>query len=316
MQRHRYGLVARLVAVLAGFALLTAACGDDDGDGASGTTDAPGTSSADGSGDGAACDSVTIGWIPWDEDIAVSYLWAHLLEEQGIDVELTQVDVAPVFQGVAQGDLDLFLDTWLPVTHEVYWEEYGDSVEDLGSWYDQATLNIAVPTYVDAESIADLAGRAAEFDNRIVGIEAGAGLMRVTRDEVIPTYGLEDFTLVESSTTAMLAELERAIREEAPIVVTLWHPHWAYAAYDIKDLTDAEGVMGGAEEIHTIARSGFSDDCPEVAGWLSNFQLDDATLASLEDVVFNEYDTGEEATAVEAWLEDEANRAVVDAWIG
>lgn len=310
MKQFRSTPLARLVALLMAFVMIAAACGDDDGD----TATPPAGNGDEGNG-AETCDSVEIGWIPWDEDVAVSYLWKHLLEEQDYTVTLTQLDVAPVFQGVAQGDLDLYLDAWLPVTHETYWEEYGSDVEDLGIWYDQATLNIAVPTYVDAESIADLAGRSDEFGGQIVGIEPGAGLMRVTGQEAMPAYGLEDFTLIESSTPAMLAELDAAIAAEEPIVVTLWHPHWAYAAFDIKDLSDPEGVMGGAEEIHAIARSGFTADCPDVAEWIGNFEMDDASLASLEDLMFNEYSTGEETEAVTEWLEDADNRALVDGWI-
>jgi len=308
--RHRRPrALLRLLAVVLGLSMVAAACGDDDGDG-------DGGEGAAGNGGGAAaeCDAISIGWIPWDEDIAVTHLWKVVLEDAGVEVELTQSDVAPVYQGVAQGDLDLFLDAWLPTTHEDYWEEFGDDLEDLAVWYDQGTLNIAVPEYVDAETIADLAGRADEFDGRIIGIEPGAGLMRVTGEEAIPTYGLEDYDLIEGSTQAMLAELERAIGDEEPIVVTLWHPHWAYSAYPIKDLEDPEGAMGEAEEMHAVARSGFSEDCPTIAGWLSKFELDDASLASLEELVINTYDDGQEEEAVREWLEDEANQALVDSW--
>src|SRR3546814_13990338 len=72
----------------------------------------------------------------WSSDVCSSdlYLWQHVLEENGFDVTLEQLDVAPTFVGVAEGDLDLFFDTWLPITHEDYWTQYGDQVEDLGVW--------------------------------------------------------------------------------------------------------------------------------------------------------------------------------------
>lgn len=288
-------------AILATLALLAGACGNGDGD--NGTA---------GEGD---AQSVNIGWIPWDEDIAVTYLWQHLLEEEGYDVELTQLDVAPVYQGLADGDVDVFLDAWLPQTHSDYWERFGDQVEDIGIWYDSGTLNLAVPADLDVETIADLQGNAEMFNERIVGIEPGAGLMRVTREEAVPTYGLEDYTVVEGSTPGMLAELERALDRDEPIVVTLWHPHWAYAAYDIKDLEDPEGAMGGAENLHVLGRDGFSEDYPELTGWLENFEMPDDALASLEQLVLNDYDEGEEQEAVEEWLSDPENQALVDGWM-
>lgn len=302
----------RLLGALLALMLFAAACGDDDDE----TTTAGDESTDEQSDDAeAAGGTVQIGMIPWDEDIAVTHLWTHILEEEGYTVETTQLDAAPTFQGLAAGDLDVFLDAWLPSTHEDYWEEYGDELEDLGTWYDQGTLNIAVPSYVDMETIGDLAGQADMFDGQIIGIEPGAGLTRVTRDEAMPGYGLDGFELVEGSTPAMLAELERALDDEEPIVVTLWHPHWAYAAYDIKDLEDPDGLMGGAEELHAVARSGFSDDFPEVAEWMGNFELTDEQLASLEDLMFNTYESGQEAEAVAEWLEDQDNADAVQSWI-
>ncbi len=264
----------------------------------------------------AAGGTIKIGWIPWDEDIAATYLWKRVLEDEGYTVELTQLDVAPVFEGVASGDLDLFLDAWLPSTHEDYWAEYGDRLEDLAVWYDNGLLTWAVPEYMDVDSIEDLAGLEGELDGRIVGIEPGAGLTRVSREAVMPGYGLDAFELVEGSTPAMLAELERAIKDEAPIVVTLWRPHWAYSVFPIKDLADPEGALGEAEEIHAVARAGFSDDFPEVAEWMAAFRMNDDQLAGLEDLVLNEYGAGQEEAAVDEWLSDADNRALVDGWLG
>lgn len=299
--RRRRSKARLTVALLSVLALLTAACATG-GDGAD-------------DGDGAASRSVNIGWIPWDEDVAVTYLWQHLLEEEGYEVELTQLDVAPVYQGLADGDVDVFLDAWLPQTHSDYWERFGADLEDIGIWYDNGTLNLAVPADLDLDTIGDLQGQAQMFDGRIIGIEPGAGLMRVTREEAIPTYGLDGYTLVEGSTPAMLAELDRAMSNDEPIVVTLWHPHWAYSAYDIKDLEDPEGAMGGAEELHVLGRAGFSEDFPELAEWFGNFEMPDDALASLEELVINTYEEGQEREAVEEWLSDPDNRELADSWI-
>jgi len=260
--------------------------------------------------------TIKIGWIPWGEDIAATYLWKNVLETQGYTVELMQLEVAPVYSGLAQGDVDLFLDAWLPATHEDYWAEYGDQLEDLAVWYDKGLLTWAVPTYVETDSIADLKGNADTFDGKIIGIEPGSGLMRVSREDVKPGYELDDYEVVEGSTPAMLAELDRATTREEPIVVTLWRPHWAYAAFDIKDLKDPKGLLGEAENLHALARPGFSDDFPTLAGWMSNFAMSDDALASLEQLVLRDYDDGQEEAAVEDWLSDPANQEIVNSWLG
>lgn len=297
----------KLVATLATAVLATgtvAACGS------SSESNADSADSGSASGD----KSITIGMAAgWDEDIAVSHLWQHVLEDKGYDVKLSELDVGPVFDGVSTGDLDLFFDTWLPVTHEDYWKKYGDKVADLGTWYDQATLNIAVPEYVDADSIADLKGMADTFDGTIVGIDSGAGLTRITRDKAMPAYGLDDYELKTSSTPAMLAALKKATDAKEPIVVTLWHPHWAYSAFPIKDLKDPKGAMGDAEEIHTIASNDFVDGNADLVESIKDFKMDDETLADLEKVVLQDHKDDLDA-GVDQWVKD--NQDYVDSMMG
>ena len=238
-------------------------------------------------------------------------MWKLILEDEGYEVELEELEPGLIFEGMANGDIDFFLDGWLPTTHASYMETYGDQLETVGVWYDNASLSIAVPTYVDeVNSLEDLADNADLFDGKIIGIEEGAGLTKATQEEVIPGYGLDGvMDLVTSGTPAMLSELDTAIANNEPIVVTLWHPHWAYATYDLKDLEDPEGALGGAEEITTFARSGFGADFPEVNDMLAKFVMTDDQLAELEDYVFNQY-PGEPEEGAKAWLD--ANPDFVD----
>lgn len=248
----------------------------------------------------------------WEEGVAVSELWHHILEEEGYDVTLEYADPAPVFSGLASGDYDFNMDVWLPVTHASYLEEYGDDIVELGTWNDESKLTIAVNEDAPIESLDELAENADEFGNRIVGIEPGAGLTETTTNEAIPTYGLEGMEYVTSSTPAMLQELSTATENGENIVVTLWRPHWAYEAFPIRDLEDPEGAMGGAETMSTYARSGFEEDFPEVAQWLSDFTMDSELLYDLENVMFNESDAGqgEYGPIVEEWVAE--NQEYVD----
>lgn len=273
--------------------LLLSACGN-------GGEDLTGGSDAEEGGQ-----DISIALIAWEEAIATTAMWEVILQEKGYNVDVTDVDVAPAFQGVANGDVDLYLDTWLPATHEQYWNDYGDQIEDLGSWYDNAILTLTVPTYMeDVNSIPDLLDHADELDNRIVGIDPGAGLTDTTQNSAMPGYGLDDeFELVTSSGAAMLAELDSAITDEEPIVVTLWRPHPAYAEHDLKDLEDPEGLMGEAESIHSIGREGFGEDFPEVAGWIEGWTMDDDELATLEVLTLDEYED-EPQEGARVWLSE------------
>ena len=240
----------------------------------------------------------------WDEGIAVSYLWANLLESEGYTVEMEYADPGVVYTGLAGGGYDVNFDMWLPITHEDYLEQFGDDMELLGSWYDDAKLTIAVNEDSPVTSLTELADAADEFDNRLVGIEPGAGLTRITKDEVIPTYGLEGMEFIESSTPAMLAELTGATDAGRNIVVTLWRPHWAYDAFPIRDLEDPELSLGEAERIEMAGRSGFNEDFPQLAAWLAVFELTDEQLFSLENIMFNENNGEDNEGSVEQWLDE------------
>jgi glycine betaine/proline transport system substrate-binding protein len=251
----------------------------------------------------------------WDEDVAVSHLWKYVLEQQGYTVDLPTVDIAPVFVGVAKGDYDVFFDTWLPNTHKNYWKQYGDQVEDVGVWYDEAPLTIAVPDYMDIDSLDQLKSIGDKVDETIIGIDPGAGLTDVTQNSMMPAYGLDDWTLKTSSTQAMLAALKKATDAEEPIVVTLWRPHWAYSAYPIKDLKDPKGAMGEPDEIHVIASKDFAQADPGLLAALKNFRMDDETLGSLEQATVKDHQDDQDYQAgVEEWVKD--HQDFVDGMLG
>lgn len=247
----------------------------------------------------------------WDEGIAASELWKSVLEEQGYEVELEYAEPAAVYTGLASGDYDLTLDTWLPLTHKEYVERFEDDIVDLGAWNEEAKLTIAVNEDAPIDSLTELAENADLFDNTLVGIDAGSGLVTVTQDAVIPGYGLDDMDFVVSSTPAMLTELKAATDAGENVAVTLWRPHWAYSAFPIKDLEDPDGLLGDAESIHTTSSTAFENDFPEVAGWLSNFTMDNEALYSLEDAMFGTYDGDDYAPVVADWIAD--NQEWVDA---
>ncbi|GAA4509181.1 glycine betaine ABC transporter substrate-binding protein [Brevibacterium yomogidense] len=258
---------------------------------------------------------ITIGaFNGWDESFAASHLTKHVLEEDGYTVNIESFDAGPAFTAVAGGDIDFVMDGWMPITHTDYIEQYGDDLETAGCWYDNAKLTIAVNEDSPAQSIADLADMSDEYDGTIYGIEAGAGLTRVTEDEAIPTYGLDDWDFKVSSTPAMLAQLQKSTDDGENVAVTLWRPHWAYDAFPVRDLEDPEGAMGEAEVIYNFARPGFADDNPQVTQLLKNLVIDDDNLASLENVMFSDDNYGGEDLdgAVDEWVGD--NQEFVDDW--
>ncbi|MET9345652.1 ABC transporter permease/substrate binding protein [Streptomyces termitum] len=287
------------VTALVGIVVLALAAGGAGFLGGSGPTST--AAAAQGAGHGK---KLSIGYIPWDEGIASTYLWKELLERRGYEVETKQLEAGALYTGLAGGQLDFQTDAWLPVTHAQYLEKYGNKLEDLGSWYGPTSLELSVPSYVkDVKSLADLKGKGDRFKGRIIGIEPSAGMMGILKDKVLKEYGLEgEYQVVDGSTPGMLAELKRAYDRKEPVVVTLWSPHWAYSAHELTKLADPKGVWGEGDGVHTLARKGFTEDNPEVGAWLKDFSLTEKQLTGLEEKI-QSTGKGKEQEAVRAWLD-------------
>jgi glycine betaine/proline transport system substrate-binding protein len=256
---------------------------------------------------------IRIGYIPWDEGIASTFLWKEILEERGFKVTTTQYAAGPLYTGLATGQLDFETDSWLPTTHAEYWKKYGKQLDDLGSWYGRTSLELTVPSYVkDVNSLADLKAHASEFGGKIVGIEPSAGEMGLLKSKVLKAYGLDgSYQVIDGSTPAMLAELQRAYSKKQPVVVTLWSPHWAYSDYDLKKLKDPEGAWGSGDGVHTLARKGFAADNPQVGSWLKHFSMTEEQLTGLEARI-QKAGKGHEQDAVRGWLRE--HPGLVDTW--
>jgi glycine betaine/proline transport system substrate-binding protein len=254
---------------------------------------------------------LTIGYIEWTENIANSALIEVLAEEElGYEVELELTDLQPVLQGISDGEYDAFLDVWMPA-HQRVIDEVGGNV-DLSEepWYlDETEYGIAVPDYMDIHSVEDLneAGT-----NMITGIEPGALLMERINNRVIPEYDL-DLVLVESSTPAMLAELERAYAQKEPIVFLGWSPHWMNLRYEFHYLEDPKGIMSDltdSSRLHSAYRVGLAEDDPTAYALLEAMKLDEEQVAELELEI---EEAGDPKQGVNLWLED--NRGVVEPWL-
>jgi len=256
--------------------------------------------------------TVSFALPPWPGVTVKTEVVKQILEEKGYTIEKNTLDAGIVYAEMAEGNIDVLLAGWLPVTHQDYWALYGDSLEQVNINIPSTWLGIAVPTYVYEQgvtSIYDLETYADEFDNRIVGIEPGAGIMASTTT-AIDVYGLDSITLQSSSTPAMMAEVDSSINDEEWIAFTIWEPHSAFARFDVQKLEDPEEVYGGGDVVYTIAREGFSEDFPEVYAFLQNFAVDPDDQSGW---ILRYSDEGVDPEVVASeWIEE--NRDLVDSW--
>jgi glycine betaine/proline transport system substrate-binding protein len=270
-------------------------------------------------GSGSASKSLTLGSIGWTENIAVSNLTKVALgKEMDYNVTLKgPLDLGPMFQGLASGDLDAFQDVWLP-NHEQYLNkpQIKPRVEVLAPWYQGTTkFGITVLSYMKGiTSIADLPDAGTD---EITGIEPGAAFMPVIEDTVIPEYNLNEagIHLVTSSTAGMLAEVQKKNAAKEPIIFTGWSPHWMNLKYDIVYLDDpknAQGAFDNPSKITCAVNTDLAKDDPAAFAYLKNVSLDEDQINEIEDEM-NKAGTGNEEKGVEIWYEK--NKDVVKPWI-
>lgn len=214
--------------------------------------------------------TVKLGYVQWEDAIATTHVAKAALEQRlGVKVEAIAVDAGVMWTGIAQGDFDAITGAWLPATHAAYWAKFKDQVLDAGINFEGGKNGLVVPDYVTIDSIDQIKDNKDKFKGRIIGIDAGAGLMKLTA-KTIQDYGL-GVDLVEGSDAAMVAALKAAIEKKEWIVVTGWSPHWMFSTYKLKFLKDPKGTMGGEETVHSLARKGLDKEMPDVYRFLQKF---------------------------------------------
>lgn len=254
--------------------------------------------------------TVKILYVEWACATASSHVMADILENKmGYKVDLTPVSAPLLFEGLAKGDGDAMTTAWLPITHKSYMEKVAGKVEDLGPNCEGAKLSLVVPDYVTINSIAELKNNKDMFGGQIIGIDPGAGLMKLT-EQVIKDYNL-DYELMEGSDALMIAALKSAIDKKEPIVVTGWSPHWMYAKWNLKDLEDPKKVLGEEETINTVVRNGLKKDMPEVYELFDNFNW---TIKDIGNAMLMANAEGVDSkAAAHKWVTE--NEDLVNSWL-
>ncbi|EMX1196064.1 ABC transporter permease/substrate binding protein [Streptococcus pyogenes] len=252
-------------------------------------------------------ETVNIAYVQWDSEVASTHVIAEVLKNEGYHVTLTPLDNAVMWQTVANGNADFSTSAWLPVTHGQQYQKYKSKLDDLGPNLKGTKLGLAVPKYMtDVNSIDDLSKRA---DQKITGIEPGAGIMAAAQKTLKEYHNLSSWELVAASTGAMTTSLDQAIKKKDPIVVTAWSPHWMFAKYDLKYLKDPKETFGSTENINTIARKGLKKDLPNVYKIIDKFHW---TQKDMEAVMLDINKGMSPEAAAKKWVE--ANKSKVSSW--
>ncbi len=231
--------------------------------------------------------TVNLVYANWEEGVAWTHFLATVLEDEfGYKVNLTAADVAPAISSVANGDQDFFMEGWLPTLHGVYTE--GTDIEKISKIYDKGITGLIVPKYMADDGVTKLSDLAKpdvveKLDGQITGIDAGAGMMIKTAEELIPGYKLEEagIELVASSSPAMMSALESAYKNKEYFVGMGWQPHSMFGRYELVILEQDGVKVFEPNDIFILGRPGVKEDLPKVAEFFDNVYWTNETIGPL-----------------------------------
>jgi glycine betaine/proline transport system substrate-binding protein len=253
------------------------------------------------------CSQVRMADPGWTDIDATNAMSGIVLKALGYKQNVANLSVPITYQGLKKGQIDVFLGNWMPAQAPLvkpFVEE--KSIDVVRPNLSNAKFTLAVPDYVAAagvHSFADLAKNADKFDKHIYGIEPGApanqNIKKMVDDKA---FGLGDWKLVESSETAMLTQVERAVRDKKWIVFLAWEPHLMNTKFKLTYLDGGDKYFGpnyGGATVNTVSRSGYEQQCPNVGRLFKqmafNVDLENGVIA---DVLQNK--TNIDAAALDA----------------
>ncbi|MGS0894589.1 choline ABC transporter substrate-binding protein [Burkholderia stagnalis] len=219
------------------------------------------------------CRDVRMAAPGWTDIDATNAMAGVVLKALGYRQDVANLSVPITYQGLKKGQVDVFLGNWMPAQGPLV-KPFVDekSIDVLHPNLSGAKFTLAVPDYVAAAGVrtfADLARYADRFDDKIYGIEPGApanqNIKRMLSDHAL---GAANWSLVESSETGMLTQVERAVRDKRWIVFLAWEPHLMNTKFHLTYLSGGDAYFGpnyGGATVNTVTRSGFADQCANLA---------------------------------------------------
>lgn len=234
----------------------------------------------------------------------------YILENIGYKVKRTSATDPMLRQGIINGDVDIYLGTWMPSLKKSRMKNQ-DKQHYVTKNMHTGNLGMAVPKYVaeqGVENMADLQKYADKFDKKLYVGPAGwvyDGMLRKAQEDNI--YNLKGWELVSSNPAALWSQLDKAIKDKEWIVWAAWKPHWMNTVYDIVYLDDPKTIFGNKYSwVETLTRKDFPEEHPEVTTFLKNFIITSETQSLLS------YEIGQKEKDVdkfaEKWVKDNIYR--------
>ena len=293
-----------------------------------------GTESRDGSGPGqrAGDRTLVVGQFSWSAArVTIAILQEVVRRHPELGVRRVDVqDVTPEqgWSRLADGRLDVLPEVFLPNQYE-YFADAQPAAELVHRTYAGAVNAWYVPAYTvepggvadGLSSVAQLAKYADVFGRTLYDGEPG-WVTTTQNAERIEGFKL-DLEHETGSEEELLAELERRYNARRPILLYLWRPHWAHAAFDLVELREPNGYSVNCFEgdrkacamptndVWVAARKDLDRRFPRFSRLLNRFEV---PLADIESMLAKTERDGRPSRAVaREWIDEHA--ADVAGWV-
>jgi len=225
-----------------------------------------------------AKDEIVIAEANWPGIRAKSAAAKILLEKTGYSVKLKFVNDVVAHNGVAEGQVDMYLGSWMPTRK--------DTIKKLKDKLEIATTNtknclyiMGVPKYVwdkGVKSFADLEKYKDKFDKKLYVGPSGWAADKVMQKAIDNNiYNLGDWEIVNSTQGATLAQVSKSIKEDEWICFVAWKPHWMNYMFDIKYLKDPKKLWENpVSTVLTLVPKNFGKKWPEAYKLSKNLKFD------------------------------------------
>lgn len=243
----------------------------------------------------------------------------EVLLRLGHDVEVREGPHPQMYPLLADGELDLFADSWLPGGHGTYWAQISDRVVEVAPLFEGARFFWAVPGYVPADQVAELSDLARpEVTERMAtlvvqGTTAGAGLT-MRSQQLVADYGLDEagWSHRIGDIHAIIDTVNDRIAAGDWFVTPLWQPQYLNDVHELRPLADPLGVFPPPDRASLVAHRGAWDRLPErTREVLGRIRFSLAAVNAMDRAV--NLDGLDPLAAARQWTDQHPD--AVDAWL-
>jgi glycine betaine/proline transport system substrate-binding protein len=265
---------------------------------------------------------------------------SRFIIESGFDhpTQALQGSSVPLFQGLREGDIHVFLEGWLPNMQELYEKALKEKqIVDLGLFYGDAVQGWFVPKYVitgdskrnikpvapELKSVNDLVRYQNLFANndqpgigRLIDGSPGWFSYKINCMK-LKAYRLDDkyAQITAGSESALFAELSQAYEKGEPILSYMYDPTWPMARFDLRRLDEPKftqerwrvdkGCAYPLSQIKKFVHINLPQRAPKVAEFLRKLRLDSDKISRIL-LTMKERDLKPEEAAL-IWLRENEN---------